>query len=332
MPGILDAGSAANSAPACEALESLLDCASETVCSGDFTQHLCERFGLRRNNGELPLAALTRAAHGEHPDGDAFALLAVVHLHVDRDRAYVVPLASDSVTEAESDALQDLFSERLAAWQHGFYREDRALWTIKLRGSVALRTVALEQAAGRDAQACLPTGDKAREWLTLANELQMLLHTHPVNTRRQQTGQLTLNSVWLWGVGTLRETLASPFARVYSDCLFVRGLAALGGAPGDAPLEHFAALDFTGLGERPVCVALADACRGQQSRDWRDHIECLERDWFVPMRNALRRGSLQHLALWLGNDRIYRLTARQAGRWRLRKPRALRQYIRTGPA
>ena len=334
IPGILDvpAEHAANSAPTCEALESLLDRASEAGCAGDFTQHLCERFGLRCDDGDLPLAALTRAARGESPEGDTFALLAAVHLHVDRNRAYVVPLASDAVMDAESDALQELFRDRLASWQCDLHREHTALWTIKLRRPIALRTVTLQQAAGRDVQDCLPVGKHAREWLTIANELQMLLHTHPLNTQRQQTGQLTINSAWLWGVGALSGTLVSPFARIYSDCPFLRGLATLGDAPGEAALENFASLDIARMGERPVCLTLSNARCGPRSGDWRHHLERLERDWFAPMRNALRQGSLQHVALWLGNDRIYRLTPHQVRRWRLRKPRVLQKHFRTGPA
>ena len=68
------------------------------------------------------------------------------------------------------------------------------------------------------------------------------------------------------------ETLVSPFARVYSDSPFVRGLAAFGGVPGEAALEDFAALDVGGIGERPVCVALADVNGGPQSTEWRQQI------------------------------------------------------------
>ena len=35
------------------------------------------------------------------------------------------------------------------------------------------------------------------------NEAQMILHTHPVNAEREARGMPAVNSVWLWGGGTL---------------------------------------------------------------------------------------------------------------------------------
>ena len=295
-------------------------------------QHLCARFGVQPDAVDLPLAALTRAAQGELPRGDAFALLAAVHLHIDRDRAYLVPLAAEEVTDEECDALQELLSESLARWQCDLQREHRGLWTIRLRHSITLRTVALEQASGKDAQTCLPAGKHAREWLALANEMQMLLHSHPLNARRQQSGQLAINSVWLWGVGTLPKNAVSPFAKVYGSSRILRGLAALDGTPSEAALEHFTTADVTGCGERPVCVTLSEQFGDRQPTDWRHGVERLERNWFAPLLDALRKGALQHVTLWLGNDRVYHVTADQVGRWRVRRPRPLHQYIPVGPA
>ncbi len=325
VAGVLQPGAAreTSGAPSCSALEALLDRAVAAPCSRDLTEHLCARFGLQGGDVDLPLGALTRAARGETTCNGAFALLSAVHLFVDRDRVYVIPLSSSSVSDAESDDLQQLLREQLATWCDDVQRETTTLWTLALRSQPALQTIDIESAAGRDARDCLPRGADAGKWMTLVNELQMLLHAHPMNVRREQIGQPAINSVWLWGVGSMPQVRQKPFAMVYSDRVFVRGLAALSGVPNAASPERFTLPEDSSARERPACIALFDAFNEPADQDWTVVVERLERDWFSPLRAALRVGSLRQATLWLGNGREYAIDARQAGRWRWRRPRAL---------
>lgn len=48
----------------------------------------------------------------------------------------------------------------------------------------------------------LPRSDE-RYWHRLMNEIQMLLHDHPVNQMREQNGQVPVKGIWLWGEGDL---------------------------------------------------------------------------------------------------------------------------------
>lgn len=47
----------------------------------------------------------------------------------------------------------------------------------------------------------LPQGEGAEELIKLTNSSQMLLLNHPVNKQRNEQGELTANSIWLWGHG-----------------------------------------------------------------------------------------------------------------------------------
>lgn len=47
----------------------------------------------------------------------------------------------------------------------------------------------------------LPRGDGADMLTNIMNHSQMVLHSHPVNVRRKEQGNLPANSVWLWGHG-----------------------------------------------------------------------------------------------------------------------------------
>ena len=54
----------------------------------------------------------------------------------------------------------------------------------------------------------------------------MLLHEHPCNQRREQRGELAVNSLWFWGAGTDSRPRADVrFDAVWSDDPAARGLA-----------------------------------------------------------------------------------------------------------
>ena len=46
----------------------------------------------------------------------------------------------------------------------------------------------------------------------LLNEVQVLLHQHPLNAARQTRGLPPVNSVWFWGAGRLPAPGPSPTA------------------------------------------------------------------------------------------------------------------------
>jgi hypothetical protein len=67
------------------------------------------------------------------------------------------------------------------------------------------QTASLDRVVGRSIDRWLPTELSARRIRRLQNEVQMLLHTHPINTEREAAGALTVNSFWLSGCGVLQR-------------------------------------------------------------------------------------------------------------------------------
>jgi len=47
----------------------------------------------------------------------------------------------------------------------------------------------------------LPRGDGAEELIHLTTQAQIVLANHPVNRQREEAGEVTANSIWLWGQG-----------------------------------------------------------------------------------------------------------------------------------
>ena len=70
-----------------------------------------------------------------------------------------------------------------------------ARWYLGLDRVPALVTRALPDVAGKDIDRYLPTGDDRLRWHHVLNEIQMLLHAHPVNQAREALNQPAINSV-----------------------------------------------------------------------------------------------------------------------------------------
>jgi hypothetical protein len=73
-----------------------------------------------------------------------------------------------------------------------------------------LATASLDRVIGRNVDAWLGSDPAARRIRRLQSEAQMLLHTHPLNERRETAGLLPINSFWLSGCGMARSTPGAP--------------------------------------------------------------------------------------------------------------------------
>ncbi|MEP6899479.1 MAG: phosphoglycerate mutase, partial [Rhodanobacter sp.] len=174
----------------------------------------------------VPAAALTRELlagdAGDHvwlsadpawvqPDMNGVRLLACGQLHLDMHEAQVL-----------AEALTPVFQD--AGMLLEISTPDR--WHLKLPHGISLPTFAApEQALGEDLSQHLPQGAEGRRWRVLLNDIQVLLHQHPVNIDRRARGLPPVNSLWLWGGGSLCAAPGSPLRGVISDDLLLNALA-----------------------------------------------------------------------------------------------------------
>lgn len=129
-----------------------------------------------------------------------------------------------SMAEAQAFAatLQPVFEE--ADLELRISTPDR--WHLRLPTATPLPGFAApEQALGEDLSQHLPQGAEGRRWRVLLNDIQVLLHQHPLNTERRARGLAPVNSLWLWGGGPLPGALQSRLRGVISDDLLLRALA-----------------------------------------------------------------------------------------------------------
>lgn len=180
----------------------------------------------------LPAAALTR----DYLSGDAAG-----HSWLSADPAWVQPdmngvrlLACGRMGLSMADAqalaapLKPVFGD--AGMLLEISAPDR--WHLRLPKDSPLPAFAApEQAMGEDLAQHLPQGPQGKRWRMLLNDIQILLHQHPLNAQRRAQGLSPVNSVWLWGGGVLPGALRSQWRGVVSDDLLLRSLAARATVP-----------------------------------------------------------------------------------------------------
>jgi len=240
-----------------------------------------------------------------------------VHLRLYQERiiladASAFDLAADEA-QAIVAALNDEFSDV------GEFRAASAgRWYLRLKAPVdhpvaPLSAVAGRRVAGDIDGSALPL----TRWL---NEVQMFLHTHPLNARREQAGQPAINSLWLWGGGSLPSAMAQTYSAVFSGDPLATGLACAAGLPAHGRPASLATLPAD-AGQNPLVVLdqLLPNVSSEDGEAWRTALEQLDADWFAPLKKSLgnRVDRVSLIAPTVYGELRYMLTA--GDRWKLWK-------------
>lgn len=238
-----------------------------------------------------------------------YLLTAIDHLQL----ASPVPLPLEA---SESGPLLETLNAHLAGT--GF--ELRALadggWLCRCPAGLECETVDPFEALGRNLRELLPAGRDAARVRSLVNELQMLLHEHPVNERRATHGWPPVNSVWLWGMGTLREPTAAVKGDLLTDDAWLAALWRRHGGHVRPVTELGQALQEGGMDLRVAAVA------GRDGRRAADVLQALEANVFAPMRAGLAASRVSRVSLHVGRRALDLTPAERWAFWRRARPLA----------
>lgn len=177
-------------------------------------------------DANLPAAALTREYIAGDAAGATWLSADPAWVQPDMNGVRLLACGQLQLEMAEATALAEplrpVFDE--AGLQLEISTPDR--WHLRLPLHSPLPIFAApEQALGEDMSQHLPQGADGRRWRILLNEIQVLLHQHPLNAARRAHGLAPINSLWLWGGGNLPEHLQSDLHGVVSDDLLLSALA-----------------------------------------------------------------------------------------------------------
>jgi hypothetical protein len=146
-----------------------------------------------------PIAACSALADGAL---QAHWRLDPVNLHIGRDHLVLTDPARLALGADDARALaasiaglfQDEGLTLIAAHPLRWYLQEAE----PSRG-LRLKTRSMLAALGRSIDGWQPTGDDARRWRRIVNEVQMSWYRHPVNERRESQGLMPVNSLWIEG-------------------------------------------------------------------------------------------------------------------------------------
>ncbi len=233
-----------------QALESMLSSWTiESVDAGDE-----ERFSMPHerawalgvdgaaDDGLIPWAATLAANDGVELGPMPLALLSPTHWHVHVDHVSLVDPQALALTEEESRALWGTLAPLLqsSGYQTAWGHCNR--WYMAHPSLATLRSASVDRVLHAGLEAWQPQGEAARRWRQLQNEMQMLLHEHPVNEAREQRGQLAVNSVWLSGSGPSLQDAQRLAAQANTVQLDTRLRQAWLAGDGQAWLQAWASL------------------------------------------------------------------------------------------
>jgi hypothetical protein len=170
---------------------------------------LAQAFGWPVIDGRLPFAARAAALDGITPDERPIGLLTPVHLHLGTEQVTMTDPDTLDLDAADARALFDTLHALFADVGFELFWGRALRWYLVHDCLADWPTASLDRVIGRNIDPWITDAPAAHPWPRLQSETQMLLHTHPVNARREAQGLAIVNSVWLSGCGAPRTTRAA---------------------------------------------------------------------------------------------------------------------------
>jgi hypothetical protein len=275
--------------------------------------------------GAAPYALL---ADGE--PGDAWWLRAEpCHMRVNLDHLVPMDATLLDVGREEAEALVESLNHHFDASGLRFFPLQPERWYARATEPLACPAPPLSRVRGRALAS--PAGSGQAGLHALLNEIQMILHAHPVNESREARGIPAINAIWLWGGGRLQRPGRRAFARVRSAEPLAAGLALACGAAA-LPRPENAERWLRAAAHEGVELIVLDELRAPadygDAATWAERIAALERNWFAPLLAALRAGRIGMVTLHAvgAGGTLDVETTRQDLRYFWRRPRPLSAY------
>jgi len=241
---------------------------------------------------DAPVAHI-RAQSLEYDDKHLWCL-DPVHIQIDLDEAILLANEALELTEKEAHHLIQDINKHFE--QDDLYIHYCAPHQWILKGKFELSTATIGDVMHKNINQHQPAGKDETLWRKLVNEIQMLLHSHPVNTEREKKGVPLVNSLWLWGGGRY-NTLQTSIDLVYGEHELIANIASV------SDLAHTTLptkLNPEGFINRTSLMIFTDQMHAIRSKDvfgWFDHLKRFDGGILGPLFDMLKQGDLDKLTV-----------------------------------
>lgn len=219
-----------------------------------------------------------------------------VHLRFHHERIILADAGAFDLDEGEAQELVSALNQEFVDVGQ-FHVANPRRWYLRLNAAVDHQSEPISAVAGRLVDGEI--SDKNSLLTRWLNEVQMFLHSHPVNAQRQNEGKPAINSLWLWGGGRLPALPTPEHNAIRTDHPLAVGLGRASQAhvaPLPANLEELLNQAASGSSQLVVLDALLPKVLYEDSEGWCTHIQELEAHWFDPLKSAFG-GKITELTL-----------------------------------
>lgn len=249
---------------------------------------VCQQYGLVPKP-DYPIAAIAALANGIDVS-DAYWLRAdPVHLVLQRDCFSLGEPVPLFVQPEHAQSMVASLNQHFNQDGLTFLIGDSSAWYLRAAQVPQIQTTLPAVAIGKDIHQFMPQGVASAKWLSVLNEVQMLLHEHAANQAREWAGEVAVNSIWLSGGGVLPSTviLQSDINLLVADGVFYQGLAKLVGTPYRPLPDSLERL-------------LEEADQNSRVRLQLSELKLMDDSWWSAMLQALKSKKIQQLTINLG--------------------------------
>lgn len=283
----------------------------------EYETQLCAMYGLRTAGGQdLPLGSIRRYGISGSVEEGSFLCADPVHLRADLHRVLLLDSTQFEIKKQEAQALTELFNGHFGSEGLCLEADDTHHWHLRLDRPHSLITPSLREVRGGDICGRLPSGKSGAYWRRLLNELQMLYHGADMNRRRNEEGKLAINSLWLYGAGTVPVLEKHTWTAAWASDALVTGMSRLADVELHAvPQNLEELLSSCSGGAHLICLDDASVSSSYDNLvAWQQGVQFLDRDWFAPLAKALKARDVEMVILYDCAGQRFQL--RRNDRWR----------------
>ena len=235
-------------------------------------------------------------------EGNCWVCADPIHLRFHQNRLVLADASTLRVCLDEAESLVADLNRHFADVGH-FHATSPERWYLRPTDETSfcsLTTPPLSVVAGRSIERLLLDTLPDRASRKLLNEIQTFLHSHSVNQQREKDGLPSINSMWLWGAGSLPSRSESEFGAAWSNHPLALGLAHAANVPAH-PLPDGASVFLSQASSSAHHLIVLEDCLSpvcyEDSEAYRKALDALEKRWFAPLRDALVSDQIKHLRL-----------------------------------
>ncbi len=264
---------------------------------------ILEYFGL---TPDTPVAPLTWLADFPSPPQGAVVRADPVHLAVSRDNVQLLDPDIVNPTVDEMQAIAESLNAHYASQGMAFSFPHPKRGYVVLRDHDLPKGTPIWRMPGANVFDHLVLGKTLTNWRAVLNEIQMLLHAHPINEARQSRGEVAINGLWFWGAGKLPTQAAPRPSLVVSDDPIAIGVSRWFGIkvlPTSSTLESL--LSQAKAGEIFIVLDHAThAVRAVAPEAWQSARNEIGRRWLSAALAAQREGRVSDIDVRLVNESL----------------------------